>query len=90
MPPQDKAELFRLAFMAGTKQAQLEAPEPPDNSAFPFHAAAAATAQPCSRERQGTPESGGEGRDRQTGGIFKASRAGWSAQVLMEVNATLL
>lgn len=76
--------------MAGTKQAQLEALEAPDNSAFPFHAAAAAKAQPCSRERQGTPVSGGDGRDRQTGGIFKGSRAGGSARVLMKVNTALL
>lgn len=48
MPPQDKAELFRLAFMAGTKQARLGALEAPDNT-FPFHAAAAAKPQPCSR-----------------------------------------
>lgn len=76
MPPQDKAELFRLAFMAGTKQARLGALEAPDNT-FPFHAAAAAEPQVFqsphrgSGERQGTPVSGGEGRDNETGGISK-------------------
>lgn len=48
MPRQDKAELSRLAFKAGTKQALLETLEAPDK-ALPFHAAAAAKPQPCSR-----------------------------------------
>lgn len=53
MPPQDKAELSRPAFMAGTNQERLEAPE----DAFPFHAPA--KAQPYSRA---PPEAAVKGR----------------------------
>lgn len=94
IPPQDKAELFRLAFMAGTKQEQLEALEAPDN-AFPFHAAAAAKPQPCSRA---PTEAAAKGRAPQKwrGGQGQRGRRDFqrfkdfNAEVLMKVNMTLL